>query len=459
MFDSEALCRVLFEELELPARSDFALAYSGGRDSHVLLHALCAARLESDFTLTALHFDHGLARQSAEWARQCEAVCRQWQVAFVSHRQPLAKAPGESLEAQARQSRYRWFSQTLKPGQVLLTAHHANDQAETVLLNLLRGGGVRSLAGIPQQRVLSAEKSTRVARPLRSFGGEALAEYARRHQLSWIEDPSNHSLEFARNRLRESVIPLLEQHWPGAIRSLGNAAENCRAAAGFIDEMTEPLLQRCEAASRRGVFCRAPPLDGRALKSLGRFQILALLRHWIHRHGRRSPSSGQLETLFRQVFEEQSTAAKSASVCWDQSELRYFNEHLYLISRLADKPHKPVEWDLRECDLGNNLRIEIHEGGDLDPQQLRGKALQLVWRSGGERMTLPGRKHGSELKKLFQQHAVPPWERDSLPLLVADGEVAWAHGVGAGAVCHTKDHGDNEGIREGIRLRFVAGGD
>ena len=458
VFDAKSLCRVLFDEVGL-ARGEFALAYSGGRDSQVLLHALCAARRERrewGLNLTALHFDHGLARQSADWARRCEAICQEWEVAFISDRQPLVKGPGESLEAVARQSRYRWFQQVVKPGQVLLTAHHANDQAETVLLNLLRGGGVQSLAGIPQQRVLSlsAEKSTRVVRPLLSFVGEALAEYARHHGLTWIDDPSNQESQFDRNYLRESVMPLLEQRWPGAINSLGSSAENCREAAAFLAEVIAPLLQRCQAAEKRGVFCLAPPLDGDALKPLGRFRIIALVRCWIHRHGRRSPSAGQLATLFQQVFEEES---ESAGVRWNASELRYFDGHLHLIRRLDDAPSGSVAWDLRTRDLGTNgVRLEVRPGtggGDLDLRQLRGKSLKLVWRTGGERMTMPGRKHSSALKKLFQQNAVPPWERRALPLLVADGEVIWAHGVGAGAACcYAKD-------QVGIHLRYVAGGD
>ena len=458
MFDSGVLCRVLFDDFRLPPRSNFVLAYSGGRDSHVLLHALCAARDEFGFTLTALHFDHGLAPQSAEWAQRCQAVCQEWEVAFITHRQPLTKQPGQSMEAQARQSRYRWFAQTVAVGQVLFTAHHANDQAETVLLNGLRGGGVQSLAGIPRQRTLSAEKSTQVMRPLLSFSAHAVGEYAHHHQLSWIEDPSNRSLEFDRNYLREAVIPVLAQRWPGVIRSLGNAAENCRQAAGFIDEKMAKLLQRCEAHARRGVFCVAPPLDGRVLKSLEPFQTIALIRHWIHRHGRRSPSSGQMESLFRQVFEEGSDeVSKSAGVRWDESELRYFNQHLYLIRRIDAVPGEAIEWDWQKLDrnLGINgicLEVQKSAGGDLDPRQLRGKSLRLVWRSGGERMTLPGRRHSSELKKLFQQHAVPPWERDALPLLVADDEVAWVHGVGVGAACYYRK---NEAQNPGIGLRFV----
>ena len=480
MFDSDSLCRILFEDLELPADAGFAVAYSGGCDSLVLLHALSAARQKFGFTLTALHFDHGLLPQSADWARQCEAVCREWGIAFMRERQAVVKQPGESLEALARQSRYRWFEQVVAPGQVLLTAHHANDQAETVLLNLLRGGGVEALAGIPQRRTLSAAthfsatrlpdtrsseacssdtrlpeaQATLVARPLLSFPRKALREYARRHGLSWIEDPSNQSPEFDRNYLRNSIIPLLEKRWPGAVGSLGSSAENCRDAAGFLDEIAQELFTHCRADEKTGVFCLAPPLNVRSLKQPGHFQAISLIRHWLHRHGRRSPSSGQLATLYEQVFEAES---ESAGLRWDDLELRYFDGHIYLTPQLDNSAHETIEWDLQNCDLEiNGLRVVVSNttSGDLDPKKLRGKSVKWMWRTGGERMTLPGRNHSSALKKLLQQNAAPPWERNALPLLVVDGEVAWAHRVGPGAACcHDKNNAD----AQAISLRFVAG--
>ncbi len=490
-FDTDALCRILFHDNEQDNTHDndhddhdkhglhmnFALAYSGGRDSHVLLHALCAVRTEFaarqkfNVHLTALHFDHGIASQSAEWAQHCEAVCRCWRVDFISERQPIAAAAGESLEARARESRYRWFQQVVVRGQILLTAHHADDQAETVLLNLLRGSGVHSLAGIPRQRILSAAKSTHVARPLLSFVGESIAEYAARHQLAWLEDPSNRAPQFDRNYLRASVMPLLKQRWRGAIRSIGNTAENCRQAAALVDDAMDSLLLRCQAPGRRGVFCVAPPLHVSVLKSLDQFQVSTLIRHWIHRHGIRSPSSGQLATLFQQVFVTHNTAAtKSASIRWEQSELTYFNGYLYLIRRLdagvgewdVDKhgigeQGAAVAWDFNDRDFGNGIRLEISHGGDLDRRRLHGKSVHWAMRIGGERMTLPGRQHTSALKKLFQQNAVPPWERRMLPLLKVDGEIAWAHGIGASAMCcnQNDNQNDNQNTNTSITLRFV----
>ncbi|MGI9251913.1 MAG: tRNA lysidine(34) synthetase TilS [Pseudohongiellaceae bacterium] len=570
-FSPTALRRVLFDQLGLARDAELAVAYSGGHDSQVLLHALAAARDQGDdaFTLTALHFDHALAAESADWAKRCEATCREWGVAFVGHREVVPKRAGESLEARARAMRYRWFARALAPGQVLLTAHHADDQAETVLLNLLRGGGVAALGGIAPLRPMvlessSAESSlssspsslsssqssllsssppplsspassssvaakssststlsssppsaspsessspvsagsssakaksssssssppaasssppsslsssspasplpssssasspsippTRVARPLLGFSRAALGEYARRFGLSWIDDPSNQSLEFDRNFLRHSILPLLRQRWPGADRSLGAAAANCRDAAGFVAAAMEPLLQRCQIAHKRGVFCLAPPLDTDALASLGRFERVALLRCWLHRHGCRSPSSAQLATVLQQTLD-----AGAGGLRWDDWHLRCFERRLHLTRQLDESVGDAISWDLRARDLRRNgLRVELAQSERanddapalLDPARCYGQSLQLAWRAGGERMTLPGRAHSSALKKLFQQRAVPPWERAALPLLLAGDEVAWAHGIGAAATCCARGAG-------GVRVRFVADG-
>ena len=447
-FDPAALCRVLFEHLGLPPDAELAVGYSGGHDSHVLLHALSLARRDAGFGLTALHFDHGLQPQSAQWARRCAAVCESWGIAFVTEREALVKAPGMSVEALARRRRYRWFARVVAPQQTLLTAHHANDQAETVLLNLLRGGALASLAGIAESRTLSAEKSTRVLRPLLRWERAALSDYARRHALTWIEDPSNQRAEFDRNYLRHAVIPLLEKRWHAAVHSLARGAERRRDAVAFLDETAQAAFDECRADEHRGVFCLAPPLAVCRMRALGRFQIQHLIRHWAHRHGRRSPSAGQLATLFAQVFEAHSARA---AMCWDDAEVRAFNGNLHLLPRLAaEQPRAAIDWDMRPRALGvNGVRVELGNG-ELDPARLRGKALKLVWRRGGERIRLPGRAHHSALKKLFQQHAVPPWERRALPLLVVDGEIAWAHRIGASVAYHC-------GKADGIGLRFVAG--
>lgn len=473
VFDSEALSQVLFEQLGFSSHTDFAVAYSGGCDSHVLLHAMSELRSHNNFKLTALHFDHNLMPQSSDWARHCEKVCKQLDIAFISERQELIKKPEQNIEAQARHSRYQWFEQVVANGQVLITAHHANDQAETVLLNLLRGGSVDSLTGIPQQRTLSAEKSTTVARPLLAFPQTALADYAKQHQLSWIEDPSNQNQQFDRNYLRSEIIPALEKRWQGAIGSLVSSAENCREAVKLLDENLETLFQRCLGPNKRGVFCLASPLAIDALAPLGQFQLSRVIRYWLHQHGYRSPSTGQLITLHQQLFVENK---ETASIDWDELTIRCFAGHLYLLRRLDEcgdgSGSAVLDWDLQPCELGKNkIRVEAVYGEQnkskpksttnsenastamhalLDSEKLRGKSLQLAWRNGGERITLPGRKHSSSLKKLFQEHEIPPWERDSLPLLIVNGEIAWVYGIGSSA----EYSADNNTADTALEIRF-----
>lgn len=478
-FDADALGRVLAEDFGLvdagaagdtvttvatvTAVAKFAVAFSGGRDSTVLLHALAALRARHRFELRALHFDHGIAAESATWAAHCAAQCRAWGVDFAARRESLAKPPGASLEAHARRRRYGWFAAAAQPGETLLTAHHADDQAETVLLNLLRGGGPESLAGIRPRRALAAGAAgAQVARPLLAFPAAALADYARAHGLRWVDDPSNDSLAFDRNYVRATVLPALRRRWHGAAGALNLSAAHCRAAAELLAEDDARAFDACRADTKRGVLCLAPPLAIEAMRGLGRARALRLIRHWIHRHGLRSPSAGQLAELFAQVFESRAAAAV---LRWDGVEIRRFRDGLYLIGPPGDPPPAPVDWDLRAHDFGNGLRVEVGDGdgagGDaavavtdtvvaaIDPRALAGRRVQWAWRRGGERMTLPGRAHSHALKKLLQQTAAPPWERRALPHLTVDGEIAWVHTVGPAAGCACSD-------AAGIVPRFVS---
>lgn len=472
-FDADALGVVLAEDFGLVAVADadpgygharrqlsgraaaakFAVAYSGGRDSTVLLHALAALRARHGFALRALHFDHGIAAESAEWAAHCRAQCAAWGIDFAAGREALAKPRGASLEAHARRRRYRWFAQVAQPGETLLTAHHADDQAETVLLNLLRGGGLESLAGIAPRRALSGAAGAQVARPLLAFAAAALAEYARAHGLRWVDDPSNAEMEFDRNYLRRAVLPALRRRWPGAARALNLSAAHCRAAAELLAESDAQNFAACRLDAKRGVFCLAPPLNIDAMRGLGPARAVRLLRRWIHGCGLRSPSAGQLAELRAQVFVSRAAAA---ALRWDSVEIRRFRDGLYLIGPPGEPPLAPVDWDLRGCDFGNGLRVEVDaiDGAGvataIDPRRLTGRRVQWAWRQGGERMTLPGRAHSHALKKRLQQTAAPPWERRALPHLTVDGEIAWVHTIGpaAGYAC-------NDGAA-GITPRFVA---
>ena len=470
-FDAPALARTLFVELRLPRDAEFAVAYSGGMDSHVLLHALAELRAASGVRLRALHFDHGFNPDSAAWALHCEQICHDLDVEFLSCRRTTDKLPGENLEAFAREQRYRWFTEIMASGQILLTAHHMNDQAETVLLQLLRGGGVESLSGIRALRNLSAAKSLSVARPLLAFPRAALAEYARQHKLQWIEDPANRRAEFDRNYIRRKVMPVLARRWPGAPGSLVATAAQCGEAAAVVAESGREIVRSCQRAARAGLLDLAPPLAVAELQRFNQFQIFTALRTWLHRRNFRSPSRGQLRTFYQQVFMRDCGRAR---LRWGQLEMRVFRGFIHLIgARTADRRAAP-DWELRPQVLRDcGLRIEIQRREncqlgaptqtprarpDLDAARLRGKTIRWAFRVGGERMTLPGRAHSHKLKKLFQSYRVPPWERDALPLLMVDGEVAWAHRVGASAGYAYRASAQGHNIGRALRPQFSRGG-
>lgn len=201
----------------LPRPSGYLVAYSGGLDSHVLVHALAGLRAELRLPVRALHVHHGLQPQADDWVVHCEAVCRQLEIPLLVEQLDLAPGAGESIEAAARAARYAAIAKHLRRDEMLLTAQHRDDQAETLLLQLLRGAGLEGLSGMPGCR---AWQGGWHARPLLDVDREALAVYARDHQLQWIEDPSNLDERFDRNYLRHRVMPLLRARWPSATTTL-----------------------------------------------------------------------------------------------------------------------------------------------------------------------------------------------------------------------------------------------
>ena len=235
-FSADQLARILEQRLAgQPLPSSYLIAYSGGMDSHVLLVAL--AELSSSRpnfpALRAVHVHHGLSPYADDWADHCQSICQNLGVELVVHWVEVASHQA-SLERAARVARYQVFESVLKPGEILLQGHHQDDQAETLLLRLLRGTGVDGAKAIPAQRRLGAGE---VFRPLLDFSREQLAQYARHQQLQWIEDESNQDTGFDRNYLRHQVLPLLQQRWPAASKVL----------ARFAGSMTPP--------ARQWIFC------------------------------------------------------------------------------------------------------------------------------------------------------------------------------------------------------------
>lgn len=413
-FTPGALARVLSAELHLTPATPLYVAYSGGMDSHVLLHALGNLRERGSWRVHALHVDHGLQPDSAEWERHCAAVCAALAIPFRSERIVVQGIAERGLEDAARHARYAALARLLPPGAVLLTAHHRDDQAETVLLQLMRGAGVAGLAAMP---ALAEFAEGRLARPLLGFAREALADYAAQHQLRWIEDASNRDENLVRNFVRHRVLPVLAERWPQAAARMALAASHQGEALRLLDRLGDIDLAATADADGR--------LNIEAMLRLEPERQTNLVRYWIRTRGTPSPS----ERVLRQILDRarRRPASRHAVVRWRDVEVRRYRN--FLVFQPADRS-PPIDWEsswnlataLEIPETGWRLRTQATRGAGLATARVTGNTVHVRFRRGGERCRVRGHTH--KVKKLLQEAGIPPWERARLPLVFIDGDLA-----------------------------------
>jgi len=387
----------------LTPNKNFLIAYSGGLDSHVLLHLMSALAKEHEFSLRAIYINHQLSPKAYEWQQHCQAICKLLNVPFIAESIQCDVAKGESLEANARDARYAMFKQVLVEGEYLLTAHHSDDQAETVLIQLLRGAGVKGLAAMPAIKLFANGSH---CRPLLPYSRQQLHDYALQHKLQWIEDESNQQVHFARNYLRHKVMPLLRERWPAVSQNLSRSAAHCAEASELLNEIAASDLLTVQAHSPETINILA-------LQKFDFPQQRNILRYWIHQLGYSLPS----EIKLAQVFSTAIAARDDAKPCvkWGEVEVRRYQQTLYIMQALPAHDSRVVlPW--AECTtvtLPQNLRR------DLDMNKLT-----VRFRQGGEKLKPAGSLHTRELKQLLQEWGVPPWQRDRVPLLYYGDELA-----------------------------------
>lgn len=403
-FDEQALAQALHG---IPG-GRWLVAFSGGGDSYALLHALHA--LDGlGRELLAVHVDHGLQPQAETWARQCAVIADGLGVAFRLARVRVAR-DGQSLEAAAREARYAALAAQMAPGDVLLTAHHLDDQAETLLLQLLRGAGPAGLASMPRIAPFGPGWH---ARPLLEQPRSALRNYLAGQGLSGLEDPSNQSLAAARNYLRHRALPVLQARWPAVARTLARAA---RHQAETLELTT--TLGRTDLESVAGD--EPGTLSVAALHGLSRVRLHNALRVWLTDKGLPLPNAARLEQVRARVL----NAAQDAQplLRWPGGELRRYRDALYAMPPLP--PHDPAQvfmWDLsaQSVEIPTLDRTvscaELH----TDAVELKRSTAPVTirFRRGGERCRIRGKIHSRALKSLLQEAGVPPWLRDRIPLL------------------------------------------
>lgn len=414
-FTPTALAVVLDQELRLARDASLVIAYSGGIDSHVLLHALVALRQRHERRVRAIHINHNLQPAAADWAAHCTAVCEALAVPLTVEHLTVTAIARDGLEQAARRARYQALTRQLAADEVLLTAHHRDDQAETLLLQLLRGTGVRGLAGMAP---LTEHGGHRLARPLLRWGRAALAEYAQSMTLKYVDDPSNGNAALARNFLRHRVMPLLAGRWPNAQEQLARSARHTLEATVLLDEMA--TIDQASCATTNGA------LSIEALRQLSSARRNNVIRFWL-RQRTRVPAESVLRQILRQV--ECRSATARAQVAWPEGEVRRYRDQLsFAAAGTAAAAEWAADWHPSVPLLlpGNGYRLSLKhaQGAGLKRQHLASVPWRVQWRQGGERCSLPGRAHRHKLKKLLQAAGIPPWERERLPLVYIDGELA-----------------------------------
>jgi tRNA(Ile)-lysidine synthase len=399
---SASLADHLDRSLREAGNQPLVVAYSGGPDSTALLHAL-AARMPRP-ALRALHIDHGLHAESGAWALHCRRFCESLEVPCDVVRVAVDLTRGEGVEAAARRARYAAFAASLRPGERLALAHHRDDQVETVLLKLLRGAGPEGLAGMRERRALGAGM---LWRPLLDLPRAALLDHVAEYRLGVIHDPSNDDPRIARAYLRATIVPALTARWPQAATSIAHGARLCQEAADTLREAWMDALLR--------LGDEHDTLDASGWLALPPAWRAPLLEHWLHEAGLSAPTTAQREALERQVRE--AAAERLPLVAWGGTEVRVWKGRLWAMPRRGD-------FDSGWSSSWHGEPLALPGGGMLSLSHGRlARAVTVRYRRGGETLRPHGDKHTRELRDLFQQAAIPPWERPRIPLVETDGRL------------------------------------
>jgi tRNA(Ile)-lysidine synthase len=384
--------------------SRYVIAFSGGLDSTALAHALVAGN--TDIPIVAVHIDHGLHDDSSRWSAHCEAFAGSLGIEYRSRVVTVQLESGKGPEASAREARYTALHAELQHGDWLLSAHHREDQAETLLLNLVRGSGPAGIAGIGAIRRFGPGW---LARPLLNTDRASLRDYVAAHELQWIEDPSNTDRRFDRNFLRHDILPRLKSRWPDIAARLHRSASHAGEAASLMADLAEIDLDALGGVAER------LSIDGLLALTPGRQRNL--LRHALRLLGLSTPTALQLERILKEVLPAREDA--QPHVTWPGASVRRYRNDLYLLPEvLADAPLcGPILGN--EVPLGAGLGVlhfEPGAPGGLSTDLLE-RGLRLDVRQGGEEFKPEGHAHTRKLKKLLQDEGVVPWMRERLPLI------------------------------------------
>jgi tRNA(Ile)-lysidine synthase len=395
-----------------------ALALSGGLDSVVLFDLLLSLRDPNGFDFSAVHVHHGLSPNADRWQAFCAELCARHGIPFQAKHVSVPRLPGQSLEAQAREARYQALAQC--GHDVLLLAQHADDQAETLFLQLLRGAGPKGLGAMPAAREMAG--GTLLLRPLLDVPRSLLEAYATRRHLRWVEDESNDDRAFDRNFLRHEVFPQLEQRFPAYRQTLGRASRHLGEMAGLLDDLAA-------LDAREGLD--GDTLDVHVLQALSLPRAANLLRYYLSLHDFPLPETERLHEALRQLREAKEDA--QLRIRFGEFEIRRYRWRAVAQKVcMAPLPDWSLVWRGEErLDLpGTRLRFERCKGEGISLAMLENQTVTLRFRRGGERFQPSCSRPSRSLKNLLQEAEIPPWRRTSLPLLFCGEKLVWVPDIG-----------------------------
>lgn len=400
---------------KLPAPRHYWLAYSGGIDSTVLLTILGQHREKLQAELVAVHVNHQLSANAGQWEKHCRAYCRGKDIRCETVTINVRDGRQGSLEAWARELRYAALEKFMHEGDLLLTAHHRDDLAETVIQQLLRGGGPEGLAAIPEIRRFGPGW---LVRPLLAYTRNQLDDYARTNQLAWVEDESNIDQGLDRNYIRNTILPAIRARWPSASQVLWRVSRLQADAAAVLQDMAAQDL--AQATGHSAAILSLAVLVGLAVP-----RQRNLLRYWIRNNGHPVPPLEVIDKIIQELIHARPDG--TPSIKWGDTEIRRYRDEVHILPLSADiPPAGPCLWSLHTPlpIPGGCLEARLTVGSGIRSDRLQNDTVEVRFRRGGERIRPAGRRETHELKKLFQDAALPPWERDSVPLLYVGDELA-----------------------------------
>jgi tRNA(Ile)-lysidine synthase len=412
------------------------LALSGGVDSIVLLHALSQLSARLSFTLSAMHIHHGLSSHADDWLSLCERVCIEKGIPFYSDKVHVNLRSGQGVEATAREARYQALEHMRQQlgAQAIVTAHHMQDQSETLLLQLMRGAGVKGLSAMS---VWDAER--RLFRPLLQFSKADILQQAHDLQHQWVEDESNTDISFDRNFMRQTAMPVLRERYPQLDNALARSASHMAEAQSLLDSLASQDVLACDVREE----WLGQSIDIQLLRKLGDVRAKNMLRYWFQQLDLRMPNTEQLQNYWQQLATVKPHRylhlPLQGQAVQRQAYLHHYQQRLYCVGKPSALPKTPLVWQGGKSQIWGDWQVQfkVSKGRGIALARLGvnpaaitlhkrygqgvvlsdGLELLLLARSGGESLQPDAKRPRRELKVIFQMLAIPPWQRAFYPLV------------------------------------------